>query len=253
MAQKVGRRDFVRYAALALGMGKAALFDAGCASKKVEIADRPVDENGEPCIDEFCENFDKEGLDRLFDEMEQKACGDDSYEIIIILNQPMLYVFRKGRVEKQFPIGVGTYKTPTPTGNFAIKDKIKDPPWYIPQNNKDYGGIIKKYPQGHIPGDSQRNPIQKYWIELRSIDNPELNIDFGLHGTNNPKSIEKKYVSHGCIRMTDEGILYVAEKIPLGTVVRIMEEYPVEILNELFDCSAYDINKNVIISEPKSL
>jgi lipoprotein-anchoring transpeptidase ErfK/SrfK len=43
----------------------------------------------------------------------------------------------------------------------------------------------------------------------------------GLHGTNEPDSIGRD-VSHGCIRLRNRDITALAEKLPLGTPVRIL-------------------------------
>jgi lipoprotein-anchoring transpeptidase ErfK/SrfK len=43
----------------------------------------------------------------------------------------------------------------------------------------------------------------------------------GIHGTNDPSSIGTD-VSHGCIRMSNEGITRLAKVLPLGTPVEIL-------------------------------
>lgn len=42
----------------------------------------------------------------------------------------------------------------------------------------------------------------------------------GIHGTNDPSSIGRDS-SHGCIRMSNEGITKLAESVPLGVPVEI--------------------------------
>jgi lipoprotein-anchoring transpeptidase ErfK/SrfK len=42
----------------------------------------------------------------------------------------------------------------------------------------------------------------------------------GLHGTNDPSSIGHN-ASHGCIRMTNDAIRFLARTVPLGTPVEI--------------------------------
>ena len=42
----------------------------------------------------------------------------------------------------------------------------------------------------------------------------------GIHGTNNP-SLLGTDVSHGCIRMSNEGITRLADTLPLGVPVEI--------------------------------
>jgi L,D-transpeptidase ErfK/SrfK len=44
---------------------------------------------------------------------------------------------------------------------------------------------------------------------------------YGIHGTNNPKSIGKA-VSHGCVRMYNTDVIEVYERTPVGTPVTII-------------------------------
>lgn len=44
---------------------------------------------------------------------------------------------------------------------------------------------------------------------------------YGIHGTNQPNSIGK-YVSNGCIRLRNERVVELYEKVPLGTKVWIV-------------------------------
>lgn len=44
---------------------------------------------------------------------------------------------------------------------------------------------------------------------------------YGIHGTNNPKSIGKA-VSHGCVRLYNEEIIKVYDRTPVGTPVSII-------------------------------
>ncbi len=43
----------------------------------------------------------------------------------------------------------------------------------------------------------------------------------GIHGTNDPSSVGRD-VSHGCIRLRNADVTYLAERLPLGTPVRIL-------------------------------
>jgi LysM repeat protein len=45
--------------------------------------------------------------------------------------------------------------------------------------------------------------------------------DYGIHGTNNPASIDKA-VSNGCIRMYNQDVNYVYSLVPIGTEVTIV-------------------------------
>ena len=86
-----------------------------------------------------------------------------------------------------YPVAVGKPSTPTPPGNWQIVFKSVDP-----------GG-----------------PFGVRWMRLSVPWG-----SYGIHGTNNPKSIGKA-VSHGCIRLYNEDVIVVYNQVPVGTPVNI--------------------------------
>jgi len=86
-----------------------------------------------------------------------------------------------------YPVAIGKPSTPTPPGNWKVVFKSVDP-----------GG-----------------PFGVRWMRLSVPWG-----SFGIHGTNNPKSIGKA-VSHGCIRLYNEDVIVVYSKTPVGTPVNI--------------------------------
>ncbi|MBP1760906.1 MAG: L,D-transpeptidase [Firmicutes bacterium] len=86
-----------------------------------------------------------------------------------------------------YPVAIGKPSTPTPPGNWKVVFKSVDP-----------GG-----------------PFGVRWMRLSVPWG-----SFGIHGTNNPKSIGKA-VSHGCIRLYNEDVIVVYSKTPIGTPVNI--------------------------------
>ncbi|OCA85044.1 L,D-transpeptidase family protein [Pseudobacillus wudalianchiensis] len=107
------------------------------------------------------------------------------YSISISLSQRKLALFRRGNVQKTYPIGVGKMLTRTPTGDFVIINKAPNP-----------GG-----------------PFGTMWMSLSKKS-------YGIHGTNNPSSIGK-FVSKGCIRMYNRDVEELASIVPIGTPVHI--------------------------------
>lgn len=124
----------------------------------------------------------------------------------IVINIPdrTLYYFRNGEVDRMFSVAVGKPKPlndpekrawHTPTGNFRIIGKVKDPTWRVPpsiqKEMKEQGKEVKTVVP---PGDS--NPLGKYALKT-SI--PGILI----HSTNAPESVYG-FSSHGCIRVLPE-------------------------------------------------
>ncbi|PIN85909.1 hypothetical protein COV19_07500 [Candidatus Woesearchaeota archaeon CG10_big_fil_rev_8_21_14_0_10_44_13] len=146
---------------------------------------------------------------------------EGEYQIVVSLTRLKMYVLMNDSIVKEFPVTVGAFETPTPKGEYFIEGKVKDPEWHIPKKVRKHW---KDYPSRKVPGSDPRNPIQHYWIELRGMDNPGKKVSFGIHGTNKPESIPD-WASMGCIRMTDEGISYIVDKVPVGSRVSIRQNF----------------------------
>ncbi|HCW03293.1 MAG TPA: hypothetical protein DGK91_01385 [Clostridium sp.] len=109
-----------------------------------------------------------------------------SYEIVVNTNKFLLSLFKDGKLFKNYPIAIGKPSTPTPKGTFTIVNKA------------------------HNPG----GPFGARWLGL-SIKG------YGIHGTNDPSSIDKA-VSNGCIRTYNDNIIELYNTVPIGTTVRIL-------------------------------
>jgi hypothetical protein len=109
-----------------------------------------------------------------------------------------LTLVRDGRVIFRARIGVGRSETPTPAGNFYIRDELTGfPPGTL------YGPLAF--------GTSARSAVLTDW--------PRDGI-IGIHGTNEP-GLLPGHVSHGCMRMRNEDILRLARLLPVGTPLTI--------------------------------
>ncbi|PKM77413.1 MAG: hypothetical protein CVU90_07285 [Firmicutes bacterium HGW-Firmicutes-15] len=86
-----------------------------------------------------------------------------------------------------YPVAVGKLSTPSPVGEWTIVYKSVDP-----------GG-----------------PFGARWMRLSVPWG-----SYGIHGTNNPSSIGKA-VSHGCIRLYNENVIELYDRVWVGTPVSI--------------------------------
>jgi hypothetical protein len=96
-------------------------------------------------------------------------------------------------------VGVGKAGTPTPGGNFYVREKLhgfKSNPVYGPRVMalSAYAPTLSDWPGGGI---------------------------IGIHGTNEPGLIPGR-PSHGCIRLKNRDVLRLYPKVPLGTPVLII-------------------------------
>lgn len=109
--------------------------------------------------------------------------------ILIHTGLRRLYLRRGTQVLAEYPVAVGKPSTPTPTGCYAISNKILNP-----------GGVLGTRWMGlNIPGGN-----------------------YGIHGTNNPSSIGKA-VSRGCIRMYNHDVEHIFSRVSIGTPVCITD------------------------------
>lgn len=98
-----------------------------------------------------------------------------------------------------YPVGVGKVSTPTPTGYYSVSEKILNPTWTDP----DTGVSISSGPDC---------PLGYRWLGLFG--------NYGIHGTNRPDSIGG-YVSNGCVRMHEEDVEDLYDRVSVGTSVDI--------------------------------
>lgn len=126
--------------------------------------------------------------------------------VVVNLPERGFYVFSQGDKPRFFPIAVGEPgRFATPTGNFSIIEKVRDPDWVAPE----WAGLGE---DNVIPAGPD-NPLGDRWIGLSS---PGL----GMHSTNNPSSIGSA-TSHGCMRMYPEVARSVFEMVETGWPTRI--------------------------------
>jgi hypothetical protein len=109
-----------------------------------------------------------------------------------------LTLVRSGRVVFRARIGVGQAQTPTPSGNFYIRDKLVG---FAP--GTIYGPLAF--------GTSARSAVLTDWPQDGVI---------GIHGTNQPELLPG-HVSHGCMRMRNGDILRLSKLLPVGTPLTI--------------------------------
>ncbi|MFC5528693.1 L,D-transpeptidase family protein [Cohnella yongneupensis] len=126
--------------------------------------------------------------------------------IVIDKSENKLYFFELGELVKSFPVATGLKPSYTPEGLFSIVEKIKNRPYY----------------KGHIKGGDPKNPLGDRWLGLKVIKNGKTSYAYGIHGTNNEKSIGK-YISQGCIRMHNKDVHWLYDQVANKTPVLIQK------------------------------
>jgi hypothetical protein len=116
----------------------------------------------------------------------------------------VLTVTRDGQAIASYPVGLGIDDS-TPTGDFAIANKLLNPDWF------NRGEAVKA-------GDP-RNPLGKHWMGLGTAAGP---TSYGIHETRETGSIGANR-SRGCVRMRPEDATALFSMVDVGTPVRITD------------------------------
>jgi len=106
-------------------------------------------------------------------------------------------LYRAGRVIFRARVGVGAPGTPTPAGQFYVRDRLSG------FSSPIYGPLAF--------GTNARSPTLTDWPGGGVV---------GIHGTNQPGLIPGR-ISHGCVRLTNAAILKLGKLMPVGTAVTI--------------------------------
>lgn len=130
----------------------------------------------------------------------------NKFSITIDIKSNELFLNYDDELFKRYKIASGAPKSPTPTGNFVIKNKMKNPPWYPPT-----GGII--------PPDSPENILGSRWMGLWENG---IKTSYGIHESINPADIGK-YISNGCVRMVEKDLEELYDIVTVGTPVKIIK------------------------------
>ena len=117
--------------------------------------------------------------------------------LIVDVERLSATLLSNGRAVFAAPVAVGTPSSPTPTGEFYIRNKLTR------FANPFYGPLAF--------GTSARSAVLTDWPAGGFV---------GIHGTNQPGLIPGR-VSHGCIRLRNRDILRLARLMPVGTPVTI--------------------------------
>ncbi len=144
-------------------------------------------------------------LTLVFTALESKveAANEDLPFLIVNKEVNQLAFISNSKIQEIFPVGTGKSKELTPEGLFTVKIKAINP----------------YYRKKNIPGGDPRNPLGTRWIGFDAI-NTDGRI-YGVHGTNQPNSVGK-YISNGCVRLSNSDVERLYQQVPLGTKILIV-------------------------------
>ncbi len=132
----------------------------------------------------------------------------DDFGAIVVIRRDSnrLHLYDGPQLVREFTVGTGEAKYPTPVGDFRIVTKERDPWWNPPDS--EWAADAEPIPPG--PG----NPLGTRWMGLDVYA-------VGIHGTPDAASLGYS-VSHGCIRMAIPDAEWLFRRVRVGTPVFIV-------------------------------
>ncbi len=139
--------------------------------------------------------------------------------IVVNVTERRLYLVQRGGRALRYAVGVGREEAVNFRGSAVVGRKAEWPRW-IPTAD-----MIKKIPRyaayaGGMPGGLE-NPLGARALYLYVGDRDSY---FRIHGTNEPSTVGSA-VSSGCIRMFNQDIIDLYNRVPPGAPVVVLQSY----------------------------
>lgn len=129
--------------------------------------------------------------------------------IVVKTGERRLYLIQRDGTALRYPVAVGRAGKQW-VGTSRIEGKYVNPAWGPPPDVKRDNPRLPDV----IPGGSPRNPMGVRALTL-------MGGDYAIHGTNRPDSIGS-FASYGCIRMHNQDIVDLYERVSVGTPVVVV-------------------------------
>lgn len=155
-------------------------------------------------------------LDKVYEPQTVKFRGYKRGTIVVDPSNHFLYLVEGFGKARRYGVGVGraglAFK-----GSAKIKRKAKWPSWTPTANMiKREPHKYKKY-AGGVPGGPE-NPLGARALYLYKGNRDTY---YRIHGTTQPDSIGRS-VSNGCIRMINDHVIDLYNRVPVGTTVVVL-------------------------------
>lgn len=157
--------------------------------------------------------------------------GEAASKQLIIINKKtnQLAYYENHTLVKVFWVGTGKTANLTPEGKFKIVNKIKNRPYY----------------KENIPGGSPKNPLGVRWLGINARGT--WGTTYAIHGNNNAASIGY-HVSNGCIRMYNDQVSWLFDRVAINTPVIITTTN--NDFNKIAHLNGYKVSGTVSVSMP---
>jgi lipoprotein-anchoring transpeptidase ErfK/SrfK len=136
----------------------------------------------------------------------EKPPVENVVSLVLKLKEKRVYVYRGDKLLKKYPVAIGKKGRETPTGEWQVMEKIKNPAW-------------TSFKTGEVFSPGKENPLGSRWIGFWT-DGKDM---IGFHGTSNIKSIGTA-ASNGCVRMYNRHVKALYPLVKVGTIVKVVDE-----------------------------
>jgi lipoprotein-anchoring transpeptidase ErfK/SrfK len=131
---------------------------------------------------------------------------EEVVNLVLKLKEKRVYVYQGTKLLKKYPVAIGKKGWETPTGEWQVMEKIKNPAW-------------TSFKTGEVFAPGTTNPLGSRWIGFWTDGRDVI----GFHGTANVKSIGTA-ASHGCVRMRNRDVKALFPLVKVGTTVKVVNE-----------------------------
>jgi lipoprotein-anchoring transpeptidase ErfK/SrfK len=216
------KRSFLKFGLSALAVGAfapAALADSiyGYDPHARPLRDESLFPPAQSDIDFPIELVDKDDIPERF---HRQMVAWEGFEapgtIVIDPGQRYLYLVQDNGSALRYGVGVGRAGFAW-SGEATVGMKRRWPRWLPPEEMIYRDAKALEWANG-MPGGPD-NPLGARALYLHANGQDTL---YRIHGTNEPKSIGKA-MSSGCIRMLNEDVADLFERIPVGTKVVVLQ------------------------------
>ena len=141
--------------------------------------------------------------------------------IVLLRGRRRLLLLENGNLRLAFPVATGMPGWESPTGSFAVFQKIDQPVWVHPVTGE------------RVEEQGPDNPLGSHWIAFqrdclgRDAHDGDRWITIkgctttGFHGTPHRWTVGRA-ISHGCVRLYNEDVRRLYGQVKLGTQVTVL-------------------------------
>jgi lipoprotein-anchoring transpeptidase ErfK/SrfK len=133
--------------------------------------------------------------------------------IIVETSEHRLYLVLPGGKAIRYPVGVGKQGFAW-SGTAQVGRRAEWPQWHPPKDMIDRAAASSRFLPYSLEG-GKLNPLGARALYLYQAGRDTL---YRIHGTNEPRSVGRS-VSSGCIRMLNEDVIDLYDRVSLGTKV----------------------------------